>query len=117
MRLIVTTCVAIVDVLATFVPALVVDVCAQFCLIARVGMALFVQVLGVLAVDATGLEVLFFMLGGTLPVIASVVAATAIIPELALPALAMLTTMVAAIALIIQSEAPMLVREKALLTH
>jgi hypothetical protein len=62
-RLIVATRVAIVIAMATFVPALVV-VCARFCLIARVGTALFVQVLGVLAVDAIGLEVLVFVLGG-----------------------------------------------------
>ncbi len=80
-------------------------------------MALFVQVLGVLAVDATGLEVLVFALGGTLPVIAFVVTATAIVAELALLMSAMLTTMVAAVALIIQPVAPALVREKALLTR
>jgi hypothetical protein len=86
--------------MATFVPALVV-VCAQFCLIARVGTALFVRVLGVLAGDTTGLEVLVFVLGGTLPVIAFVIAATGVIAELALLASAMLTTMVAAVALIV----------------
>ncbi len=115
MRLIVATCVAIVIIMATFVPALVV-VCMQFCLIARAGMALFVRLLGVLAVYATGLEVHVFVLGGTLPVIGFVVASTAIIAELALLALAMLTTMVAAVALIVQPVAPTLVREKALLT-
>jgi hypothetical protein len=84
----------IVVVMATFAPALVVVVCAQFCLVAWVGTALFVQVLDLLAVDATGLEVLFFALGGTLPVVAFVVAMTAVIAELALLALAMLTTIV-----------------------
>jgi hypothetical protein len=88
--LIVATRVAIVIIMATFVPALVV-VCAQFCLIAWVGTALFVQVLGVLAVDATGLEVLVFALWGTLPVVA-VVVVTAIIAELVLLASAMLMT-------------------------
>jgi hypothetical protein len=75
----------------TFVPALVV-VCAQFLmhLVAWVGTALLVQVLGMLAMDATGLEVLVFALGGTLPVIVFVVAVTAIIAELALLTLAML---------------------------
>jgi hypothetical protein len=53
-RLIVATCVVIVIVMATLVPMLVV-VCVQFCLIARVGTAIFVRVLGVLAKDATGL--------------------------------------------------------------
>jgi hypothetical protein len=66
-----------------------------------------------LAVDATGLEVLVFALRGTLLVIAFVVAATAIIAELVLLTLAMLTTMVATITLIIQPVAPMLVGEKA----
>jgi hypothetical protein len=101
--------------MATFVPVLVV-ICAQFCLIARVGTALFVQVLGLLAVDATGLEVLVFVLRGTLPVIAFVVATTAIVAELALLALAMLTMMVAAVASIVQPVVPTLVREKVLLT-
>jgi hypothetical protein len=101
--------------MATFVPALVV-VCAQFCLIMRAGMALFIQVLGVLAVDVTGLEVLVFTLGGTLPVVAFVVATTAIIAELALLVLAMLTTMVATIASIVQPVAPTLDGEEALLT-
>jgi hypothetical protein len=81
--------------MATFVPVLVV-VGAQFCLIARAGMALFVQVLGVLAVDAIGLEVLIFALGLTFPVVVFVVAATAVNAELAMLVLAMLTTMVAA---------------------
>ncbi len=113
-QLIVATCVAIVVIMTAFVPVLVV-VCAQFCLIARVGTALFVRVLGVLAVDATGLEVLVLALGGTLPAVAFVVAATAIVAELALLASAMLTTMVAAVASIIQPVAPTLVGEKALL--
>ena len=101
----------------TFVPALVV-VCAQLLtrLVARVGMTLFIQVLGVLVVDATGLVVLVFVLGGNLPVVAFVVAATAIIAELALLVLAMLTTMVATIASIVQPVAPTLDGEEALLT-
>jgi hypothetical protein len=102
--------------MATFVPALVV-LCTQFCLIARVGMALSVQVLGVLAMDATGLEVLVFALGGTLPVVAFVIATTAAIAELALLTLAMLTMMVAAVASIVQPVAPILVGKKAFLTH
>ncbi len=115
MQLIVATRVVIVDIMATFVPALVV-ICVQFCLILRVGTALFVRVLGVLAVDATGLEVLVFVLGGTLPVVAFALAATAIVTELVLLALAMLMTMVAAVASIVQPVAPTLVGEKALLT-
>ncbi len=114
-RLIVATCVAIVIIMATFVPSLVVF-CMQFCLIAWVGMAFFVRVLSVLGMDAPGLEVLVFVLGETLPVVAFVVAAPAIIAELALLVLAMLTAMVAAVVLIIQPVAPTLVREKALLT-
>ncbi len=113
-RLIVATCVEIVIIMANFVPVLIV-VCTRFFLIARVGTALFIRVLGVLAVDATGLKVLVFALGGTLPVVAFVVATTAVIAEHALLALAMLTTMVAAIALIVQPVAPTLVGEKALL--
>ncbi len=54
-----------------------------------------------LAVDATGLKVFVFALRGTLPVVAFVVAVTAIIAELALLASAMLTTLVAAVASII----------------
>ncbi len=100
MQLIVATCVAVVVIIATFVPALVV-VCVQFHFIPWVGTALFVQVLGVLAMDATGLEVLVFALGGTLPVIAFAIAATAVIAELALLVLAMLTMMVATVALIV----------------
>ncbi len=65
------------------------------------GTALFVQVLGVLAVDATGLEVLVFALGGTLPVVAFVVAMTAIVVELVLLVLAMLMMMVATVASIV----------------
>jgi hypothetical protein len=86
--------------MATFVPVLVV-VCAQFCLIARVGTTLFVRVLELLAMDATGLEVLIFALGGTLPVVAFIVAATAAVAELALLASAMLTMTVATVALIV----------------
>jgi hypothetical protein len=113
--LIVATCVAIVIKMATFMPALVI-VCAQLCLIVQVGMALFVQVLGVLAMNATGLEVLVFALGGTLPVVAFIVTATAFIAELALLASDMLTTIVAAVTWIVKSVAPTLVGEKALLT-
>jgi hypothetical protein len=78
-------------------------------------MALFVQVLGMLAMDATGLEVLVFALRRTLPVNTLVIAATAVVLELALLMLAMLTTMVATIALIVQPVAPTLVGEKTLL--
>jgi hypothetical protein len=79
-------------------------------------MALFVRVLGMLAVDATGLEILVFALGGILPVVAFVVIATAVIAELALLVLAVLRTMVAAVASIVRPVTPTLVREKSLLT-
>ncbi len=102
--------------MAIFVPALVV-VCARFYLIARFGMALFVQVLGVLAMDATGLEVLVFALGGTLPVVAFVVAMTAVVAELALLASAMLRSTVAAVALIVPPVALTLVGKKEFLMH
>jgi hypothetical protein len=60
-------------------------------------------------------EVLVFALKGTLPAVAFVVAATAVIADLALLASAMLTTMVAAVASIVRPVAPTLVGEKALL--
>jgi hypothetical protein len=111
-RLIVTTGVVIV-VVVTLMLALVV-VCAQFLtrLVAQIGMALFLQVLGMLAVDATGLEVLVFALGGTLPVVAFVVTTTVVIAELVLLALAMMTRMVAAVVSIVQPVAPMVVVDK-----
>jgi hypothetical protein len=56
-------------------------------------------VFGVLAVDVIGLELLVFVLGGTLPGAAFVIAATAIVVKLALLVSAMLTTMVAIVAL------------------
>ncbi len=68
-----------------------------------------------LSVDAAGLEVLVFAIGGTLPVVAIVVTTTAIVVVLALLASAMLTTMAATIALILQPVAPTLVGEKTLL--
>jgi hypothetical protein len=70
-------------------------------LIARVRTAPFVRVLGVLAVDATGLEVLVFPIVGTLPAVAFVIIVTAIIAELVLLVSAMLTMMVATIVLIV----------------
>ncbi len=70
-----------------------------------------------LSVDAIGLEVLVFALGGTLHVITFFVAMTAVIVELALLVLAMLTTMVATAALIVRPVAPMLVGNKAYLTR
>ncbi len=81
-----------------FVPALFVTVlCTLFVmhLVARVGMALFVQVVGVLAVNTAGLEAFALVLRGTLLVVAFVVVATAIVAELALLALTtMMTTIV-----------------------
>jgi hypothetical protein len=114
-RLIVATCVAIVVVMTVMLAPVV--VCVQFwmCLIAWIGGTLFIRLLGVLVMDATGLEVLVFALGGTLPVVAFVVIATAVVAELALLASAMLRTMVAAITLIVQPVTPMLVREKGFL--
>jgi hypothetical protein len=79
-------------------------------------MVLFLRVLGVLSVDGTGLKVLVFAFGGTLPVVMFVVATTDVAAELALLVLAMLTTLVAAVALIVQPVAPTLVGEMALLT-
>ncbi len=69
-------------------------VCAWFVtrLVARVGMAFFVQVVGVLAVNMAGLEALALVLRGALLVVAFVVIATAVVAELALLALTMMTT-------------------------
>jgi hypothetical protein len=67
--------------------------------------------------DAIGLEVLVFALGGTLPVITFFVTVTAVIAELALFVLAMLMTMVAAVVLIVRPVAPTLVGNKAYLTR
>ncbi len=69
MQLVLATSVAIVVVVAV-VPALVVVVvvvCVQFVmrLVAQIGTAVFVQVVGILTVYATGLEVLVLLLGGT----------------------------------------------------
>jgi hypothetical protein len=81
-------------------------------------MALFVRVLGMLAVDVTGLEIFFFALGGTLTVAAFDIAATAIVAELALLMSAiMLRTMVATVVPIVQHVTSMLVGEKALFMH
>ncbi len=111
-RLIIAIPAAIVVVMATFLPALAVVVCALFCLIVQIGTALFVQVLVVLAMDATGLRVLSFVPGGTLPVVAFVVAPAAVVAKLALLASSML---VATVTSIVQPVAPTLVGEKTLL--
>jgi hypothetical protein len=62
-------------------------------LVARIGTALLVMVVGMLAMDATGLEVLALALRGTLLVVAFVFNATAIVAELVLLASAMMTMM------------------------
>jgi hypothetical protein len=109
-QLIVDTGVAII-IVVTVVPALVV-VCAQFLMqvVAWIGTALFVWVFGMLAVDATGLEVFVFVLGGNLPVVALVVAATAVVVEPVLLALAI-------VASIVQPVAPKLVGDMGYLTR
>jgi hypothetical protein len=114
-QLIVATSVAIIVVVA-FVPTLVVVVvCAQFvmCLVAQIGTTLFVGVVGMLAMDATGLEVLVLTLGGTLPVVALVVAVTAIVAELVLLASAMMTMMTIVVIVLssVQPVAPALVKD------
>ncbi len=63
-----------------------------------------------LAVDATGLEVFVFVLGGNLPVVALVVAATAVVVEPVLLALAI-------VASIVQPVAPKLVGDMGYLTR
>jgi hypothetical protein len=99
MQLIVATGVAIVVVVAVVLVLVVVVVCAQFVtrLVARADTALFVQVVGVLGMYATGLEVLVLVLGGTLLVVVLVVAPTAIVAELLLLASAMMTMTIVAI--------------------
>ncbi len=62
-----------------------------------VGTALFAQVVGVLAVYATGLKVLVLPLGRTLLVVALVVVMTAIVAELVRLVLAMMMTSIVAI--------------------
>jgi hypothetical protein len=66
-QLIVATGVAVIVVVAIMPVLAVAVVCAWFvtCLVALVGRALFVQVVGMLAVNTTGLEVLTLALGGT----------------------------------------------------
>jgi hypothetical protein len=71
-----------------------------------------------LAVDAIGHEVLVYALGRTLPVVALVVAVTAVVMEPVLLALAMMTMMmVSVIALIVGPVALTLVRNMAYFTH
>ncbi len=71
-----------------------------------------------LALDATGLEVLVLAHGGTCLVVALVVAATTIVAEHVLLALAMMTTrIVAVVASSVQSVAPALVGDEAYLAH
>jgi hypothetical protein len=118
-RLIVATSVAIILVVAV-VPALVVVVraCLGGCfLVARVGTALFVQVLSVFAMHMTGLEILVRALGGTLLVVLLVVVASTTITKLGVLALTVLSTIIAIVALRMQPVAPALVGEMAQLTH
>jgi hypothetical protein len=61
-------------------------------LVVRGGMALFERLVGVLAVNTAGLEALALVLRGTLLVDMFVVVATAVVAELALLALTMMTT-------------------------
>jgi hypothetical protein len=97
-------------------PALfVAAVCTQFImrLIAWIGMALFIQMVGVLAVKTAGLEALALVLRGTLLVVALVLFATTIITELVLLALTMMMTMIVIIALSVQPVALALIGEMA----
>jgi hypothetical protein len=85
-----------------FVPELFVTVVrAQFImrLVVQVGMALFVQVVGMLVVNTTGLEAQALALRGTLLVVAFVIVAIAITAELALVSPAMMTTTIVVVAL------------------
>jgi hypothetical protein len=104
-----------------FVPALFVAVvCAQFvmCLIAWIGTALFVLVVGVLAVNTAGLEALALALRGALLVVAFVVVmlvviATAVVAKLALLASTMMMTMIIVVALSVRAVALALISEMA----
>ncbi len=76
-------------------PALFVAVvCTQFVtrLVAQVGMALFVRVVGMLAVNTAGLEALALALRETLLVVVFVVVVTTVVTELALLTSTMMTT-------------------------
>ncbi len=97
-------------------PALFITIVhAQFVirLVARVGMAFFVQVVGVLAVNTTGLEVLALALRGTLLVIAFVVVVTTIVAEIVLLLSTMMTTRIVIVAPSIRPVALALIGEMA----
>ena len=99
-----------------FVPALFVAVVRTWfitCLVARVGMALFVRVVGVLAVNTAGLEALALTLRGTLLVVVFVVVATAVVAELALLVSTMMTMTIVVSALSVQPVALALIGEMA----
>ncbi len=87
------------------------------CLVVWVGTALFVQVVGVLAVNTAGLEALALALRGTLLVIAFFVVTTAVIAELALLASTMMTMTLDVITSSVQPVALALIREMACLAR
>jgi hypothetical protein len=110
------TCGVAIVVEVAFVPALFVTVvCAWFetGLVAWVGMALFVQVVGVLTMNTAGLKALAIVLWGTLLVFAFVVIATTIVVELALLMSTMMTTRIVVIALSVKPVALALIEEMA----
>jgi hypothetical protein len=82
-------------------------------LVVQVGMALLVQVVGVLAVNMAGLEALAPALRGTLLVIAFVVVATAVIAELELLTLTMMAMTIVVVASSIQPVALALISKMA----
>jgi hypothetical protein len=106
----------VIILVVTVVPTLVVVVCACLggCfLVARVGMALFVQVLSVFSVHMTGLEILVCALRGALLVLLLVVVSSGTITKLGVLASAIALTMIAAVALHVQPVAPALVGKMA----
>ncbi len=120
MRLVVTTSVAIILVVAV-VPALVVVVCARLggCFLdAWVGTAFFVRVLSIFAVHTAGLEILVRALGGALLDVLLVVVASATATKLGgVLASTVVSTMIVVIALRMRPVTPALVGEVAQLMH
>jgi hypothetical protein len=99
-----------------FVPALFVAVVRTWfitCLVARVGMALFVRVVGVLAVNTAGLEALALTLRGTLLVVVFIVIAAALVAELALLTSTMMNTTIVVVALCLRPVALVLIEQMA----
>jgi hypothetical protein len=83
------------------------------CLVAWIGTALFVQVVGLLAMNMAGLEAHALTLRGPLLLVTFVLFATTILAELALLRLTMMMTTIAVVALSVQPVALGLIGEMA----